>query len=152
MVLFWSQAVCGTYATSGGQVALPDLWIVSPSSERRTEDLPLPVGPVMTLRAFSLNEIERSWRRNSEVGERRKVAFTKVGGQSGGGSFRLSSQKICPRAGQIRAPVLRFYLIWENKRRDRLAAAAGGEVGTHEGDEFLDMTDKQQKAVFRYLM
>lgn len=48
--------------------------------------------------------------------------------------------------------ILRFYLVWENKRRDRFAAAAGGEVGTLEGDEFLDMTDKQQKAVFRYML
>ncbi|KAI0152158.1 MFS general substrate transporter [Hypoxylon sp. NC0597] len=46
--------------------------------------------------------------------------------------------------------VLRFYLIWENKRRDNLALAEGE---LHVSDnEFLDLTDKQQKAVFRYVL
>ncbi|KAJ9157765.1 Major facilitator superfamily transporter allantoate [Pleurostoma richardsiae] len=48
--------------------------------------------------------------------------------------------------------VLRFYLIWENKRRDSQVLQGGGELGTHEGDEFLDLTDKQQKSVFRYML
>lgn len=49
--------------------------------------------------------------------------------------------------------VLRFYLIWENKRRDsQVVQGGGGEVGTHEGDEFLDLTDKQQESVFRYML
>ncbi|KAI0889272.1 MFS general substrate transporter [Annulohypoxylon maeteangense] len=46
--------------------------------------------------------------------------------------------------------VLRFYLILENKRRDRLASA-DGEL-SHSDDEFLDLTDKEQKLVFRYVL
>ncbi|KAI1377766.1 MFS general substrate transporter [Hypoxylon crocopeplum] len=45
---------------------------------------------------------------------------------------------------------LRFYLIWENKRRDRLSHAEG-EVGNSD-NEFLDLTDKQQKDVFHYVL
>ncbi|EMR68638.1 putative permease of the major facilitator superfamily protein [Eutypa lata UCREL1] len=45
--------------------------------------------------------------------------------------------------------ILRFYLIWENKRRDRVAIAEG-ETSSTAGD-FLDLTDKQQKPVFRYV-
>jgi ACS family allantoate permease-like MFS transporter len=59
---------------------------------------------------------------------------------------------ICFALNIVLIVILRFYLVWENKRRDRLAAAAGGEPGTREGDEFLDMTDKQQKAIFRYVL
>lgn len=44
---------------------------------------------------------------------------------------------------------LRYYLIWENKRRDRMAVAED-ETGSTVGD-FLDLTDKQQKPVFRYV-
>lgn len=44
--------------------------------------------------------------------------------------------------------VLRFYLIWENKRRDRLASEEP-QAQTVES-EFLDLTDKQQRQVFRY--
>lgn len=65
-------------------------------------------------------------------------------------AFRASF--ICFALCIVLTLVLRFYLVWENKRRDRLAAAAGGEVGTHEGDEFLDMTDKEQKTIFRYML
>ncbi|OTA59274.1 major facilitator superfamily transporter allantoate [Hypoxylon sp. EC38] len=46
--------------------------------------------------------------------------------------------------------VLRFYLIWENKRRDNLVLAEG-ELYVFD-DEFLDLTDKQQKVVFRYVL
>jgi ACS family allantoate permease-like MFS transporter len=46
--------------------------------------------------------------------------------------------------------VLRYYLIWENKRRDQVAAEVG-EVNDS-GDEFLDLTDKQQRHIFRYVM
>ena len=45
---------------------------------------------------------------------------------------------------------LRYYLIWENKRRDRMALAETETAGSN--DEFLDMTDKQQKLIFRYVM
>ncbi|KAI2624218.1 MFS general substrate transporter [Hypoxylon sp. NC1633] len=45
---------------------------------------------------------------------------------------------------------LRYYLIWENKRRDRMSLAEG-ELSDPE-NEFLDLTDKQQKAVFRYVL
>jgi len=41
---------------------------------------------------------------------------------------------------------LRAYYVWENKRRDKLAAAAGA----HEKDvEFADVTDRKNKE-FRY--
>ncbi|KAI1779137.1 MFS general substrate transporter [Hypoxylon cercidicola] len=45
---------------------------------------------------------------------------------------------------------LRFYLIWENKKRDSIALAEG--EASSSGDEFLDLTDKQQKDVFRYVL
>ncbi|KAI1102340.1 MFS general substrate transporter [Jackrogersella minutella] len=46
--------------------------------------------------------------------------------------------------------ILRFYLIWENKRRDRLNLAEGEH---HASDsDFLDLTDKEQKDVFRYVL
>ncbi len=45
--------------------------------------------------------------------------------------------------------ILRYYLIWENKRRDRLALT-NGEASSITG-EFLDLTDKQQKSIFRYV-
>ncbi|EOO02303.1 putative pantothenate transporter protein [Phaeoacremonium minimum UCRPA7] len=45
---------------------------------------------------------------------------------------------------------LRYYLIWENKRRERMALAETETAGSN--DEFLDMTDKQQKLIFRYVM
>ena len=45
---------------------------------------------------------------------------------------------------------LRYYLMWENKRRDRLAMTE--TVQDSEGDEFLDRTDKEQKLVFRYVL
>ncbi|KAF2489062.1 major facilitator superfamily transporter allantoate [Lophium mytilinum] len=44
--------------------------------------------------------------------------------------------------------VLCFYLIWENKRRDKLANEKT-EAQTAES-EFLELTDKQQREVFRY--
>ncbi|KAI1482300.1 MFS general substrate transporter [Daldinia eschscholtzii] len=46
--------------------------------------------------------------------------------------------------------VLRFYLIWENKRRDQLHLSEGELSNTD--NEFLDLTDKQQKAIFRYVL
>ncbi|KAF4121421.1 Major Facilitator Superfamily [Geosmithia morbida] len=45
---------------------------------------------------------------------------------------------------------LRYYLIWENKKRDRMAAEV--TEAAVEQDEFLDLTDKQQKVIFRYVM
>ncbi|KAI1764436.1 MFS general substrate transporter [Hypoxylon sp. FL1150] len=45
---------------------------------------------------------------------------------------------------------LRFYLIWENKRRDNMVLAEG--EASSAGNEFLDLTDKQQKDVFRYVL
>lgn len=43
--------------------------------------------------------------------------------------------------------VLRFYYVWENKRRDRLAERTGME---HKADiEFADVTDRANKE-FRY--
>ncbi|KAI1137765.1 MFS general substrate transporter [Hypoxylon sp. FL0543] len=45
---------------------------------------------------------------------------------------------------------LRFYLIWENKKRDN-HSLCGGEL-QHSDGEFLDLTDKQQKDVFRYVL
>ncbi|OTA99803.1 hypothetical protein M426DRAFT_16123 [Hypoxylon sp. CI-4A] len=56
---------------------------------------------------------------------------------------------ICFALCIILSITLRFYLIWENKRRDNLALA-GGEPSAP--DEFLDLTDKQQKEVFRYVI
>ncbi|KND88041.1 putative transporter [Tolypocladium ophioglossoides CBS 100239] len=44
---------------------------------------------------------------------------------------------------------LRFYLIWQNKQRDSRAATHEAPVAA--GDEFLDLTDKQQQSVFRYM-
>ena len=46
--------------------------------------------------------------------------------------------------------VLRLFLIWENKKRDHLPADVDGPSGSD--DEFLDLTDKQQRKVFRYAM
>lgn len=46
--------------------------------------------------------------------------------------------------------VLRYYLICENKRRDQLAAIETATVG--QNDEFLDLTDRQQRLVFRYIL
>lgn len=46
--------------------------------------------------------------------------------------------------------VLRFYLIWENERRDQLHLSEGELSNTD--NEFLDLTDKQQKALFRYVL
>ncbi|EFX06589.1 major facilitator superfamily transporter allantoate [Grosmannia clavigera kw1407] len=58
---------------------------------------------------------------------------------------------ICFGLNIVLCTLLRFYLIWENKRRDRLAAVQPTPpAGTN--DEFLDLTDKQQKLVFRYMM
>jgi hypothetical protein len=47
--------------------------------------------------------------------------------------------------------VLRFYLIWENKRRDRLAATVGeGIVDEYMAVNMADKTDKEISK-FRYL-
>ncbi|KAF3061861.1 hypothetical protein GL218_03703 [Daldinia childiae] len=46
--------------------------------------------------------------------------------------------------------VLRFYLIVENKRRDELHLSEGELSNTD--NEFLDLTDKQQEAIFRYVL
>lgn len=55
---------------------------------------------------------------------------------------------VCFAVNIVLSFVLRYYLIWENRRRDQLAAAA--EVDGVDNNEFLDRTDKQQKSVFRY--
>jgi len=51
----------------------------------------------------------------------------------------------------VLAGVLRFYYVWENRRRDRMAAEAGGEgEGVYGKDfEFADMTDRENRE-FRY--
>lgn len=54
---------------------------------------------------------------------------------------------VCFAVNIVLSFVLRYYLIWENRRRDRLASAIGPAMV---GNEFLDRTDKQQKNVFRY--
>ena len=45
---------------------------------------------------------------------------------------------------------LRFHLVWENKRRDNQYPEPTDL--NRSGDEFLDLTDKEQKAVFRYVL
>lgn len=45
---------------------------------------------------------------------------------------------------------LRYYLIWENRRRDQQSEAEGELSGSD--NEFLDLTDKEQKNVFRYVV
>ncbi|CAH0055613.1 unnamed protein product [Clonostachys solani] len=63
-------------------------------------------------------------------------------------AFRASF--ICFALCIVATIILRYYLIWENNRRDRLALAE--TVPTTEGEEFLDLTDKEQKHVFRYVL
>jgi len=45
--------------------------------------------------------------------------------------------------------VLRFAYVWENKRRDRLAAQ--GAIPHIQDAEFMDLTDKQNME-FRYAL
>jgi hypothetical protein len=58
---------------------------------------------------------------------------------------------ICFAAAILLCFVLRFYLVWENRRRDGLAAAAGeASVAEPENLNMADRTDKEMLA-FRYV-
>ena len=66
-------------------------------------------------------------------------------------AFRASF--ICFALCIVLSVVLRYFLLWENARRDRLVEQEEAEPGSDNvGDEFLDLTDKQQKRVFRYVL
>ncbi|KAF2095380.1 allantoin permease [Rhizodiscina lignyota] len=56
---------------------------------------------------------------------------------------------VCCAIALVTAIILRFYYVWENKRRDRRAEEEG-RLGVHIADsEFLDLTDWENKE-FRY--
>ncbi|KAF4956261.1 hypothetical protein FSARC_11617 [Fusarium sarcochroum] len=60
------------------------------------------------------------------------------------------SMLICHGVALISALGLRFYLIWENKRRDRLGHANSGTTVDDTDAGMLDMTDKELQN-FRYV-
>ena len=57
---------------------------------------------------------------------------------------------ICYGVGFSTCFVLRFYLVWENRRRDRVAVGDGAEDDEHTAVNLSDKTD-QEMARFRYV-
>jgi len=56
---------------------------------------------------------------------------------------------VCYAAGAALSLVLRLYLIWENKRRDK-AGAPAEDVENRDEINYADMTDKEIR-LFRYV-
>lgn len=56
---------------------------------------------------------------------------------------------ICYAVGICSCFTLRIFLIWQNKKRDRLSDQSMGEVEGEMTTAFMDKTDKEEKT-FRY--
>lgn len=57
---------------------------------------------------------------------------------------------VCFAVGFVACFVLRFYLIWENKRRDRAGGVLEADESNHTTLNMMDKTDKEIPQ-FRYM-